>query len=80
MFQVRNFGNDRDYSDIDEMIEGLREHYRGMSVAIHVRTPRYGMTRPFFVDVTAGGELFESYSENGYVRLDTNLLREAAGC
>jgi len=77
-YRVRNFGNDRDYDSVEALIEGLAEHYRGESVAVHVRTPAYGMTRPFFVDVAQNGQLLETYGETPNKTVDIDTLREAA--
>jgi len=78
VFRIRNFGNDRDYDNVDELIDGLVEHYRGMSVAVHVRTPQYGMTMPFFVDVSENGEVFETYAEVPNKLVNVERIREAA--
>lgn len=61
-YRIRNFGNDRDYEDVDELIHGLRNHYAGDSVAIHIRNRR-GMLMCMFVDVTDQGEILESYPQ-----------------
>jgi len=59
-YRVRNFGNDRDYDTVDELLAGLKEHYRDESVAIQLKTPS-GMLLSIFVEVGSAGELFETY-------------------
>jgi len=78
VFRIRNFGNDRDYDNVDELIDGLVEHYRGMSVAVLVQTPKFGMTRPFFVDVSQNGEVFETYGDVPNKPVNIERIREAA--
>ena len=78
-FTVRDFGNDRGYGTVDDLMRGLEKHYAGRSVAIHVMTPKYGMTRPLFVDVSSDGELFETYGKNGRTRVEPTFIRDLAG-
>lgn len=77
-FRIRNFGNDEEFDDVESLVEGLVSNYRGMSVAVHVRGGPTGMLRPFFVDVTEGGDLVETYGEEPYKRVDIERFRAAA--
>lgn len=77
-FRVRNFGNDREYDSIEDLIAGIDEHYRGQSIAIHVKGGRHGMVAPFFVDVTQSGRLLATYSDHGEEVVDVSRLRAYA--
>jgi hypothetical protein len=77
-FRVRNFGNDREYDTVDQLVEGLREHYLGQSVAVHVKGGQFGMVRPFFVDVRRDGRITETYSDVPDKIVDTEQFRIAA--
>lgn len=74
-FRVRNFGDDREYDSVEDLLAGLDEHYRGQSIAIHVKGGRYGMVAPFFVDVTQTGRLLATYSDQGEEVVDVSRLR-----
>jgi hypothetical protein len=78
-FCVRDFGNDREYDDVGELMVGLREHYAGRSVAVHVRTPRHGMLHAMFIDVSAEGVLLETYPAEGRTRVTKEVFEAVRG-
>ncbi len=73
---IRNFGNDRQFDSVEETLQGLHEHYRGVSVAIHART-KTGLLRCLFVDVSGNCELYESYAREGCRRVSEDALVQA---
>ena len=77
-FCVRDFGNDREYDDVGDLMAGLREHYAGRSVAVHVRTPRYGMLQAMFIDVSAEGVFLETYADQGRTRVTREVFEAVA--
>jgi len=77
-FCVRNFGNDREYDNVNELMIGLREHYAGQSIAVHVRGRRSGMLQAMFIDVSDDGELFESYPADGPTRITKEVIQEVS--
>lgn len=77
-FLIRNFGDDREYDDLDSVLEALKTYYRGKSVALHVIGGKYRMVRPFFLDVGENGELYETYADQPYKLVDTSAFRRAA--
>jgi hypothetical protein len=60
-YLVRDFGNDRRYATVDELMDGLSKHYAGRSVAVHVRRVRTGIVHIFYIDVGLSGRVVESY-------------------
>jgi hypothetical protein len=70
---VRNFGNDREYDDIDQLLDGLHNEYAGKSIAVHIRT-KTGMLHAMFVDVDDNGTLFESYPRGGPTRVTRDTI------
>ena len=76
---VRNFGNDREYDDVYALMVGLREHYAGRSIAVHVRRRRTGMLHAMFIDVSEQGELFESYPADGPTRVTREVIEAVRG-
>lgn len=73
---VRNFGNDREYDDVDALMSGLHQEYAGMSIAVHVRT-NTGMLRALFVDVGQEGSLYESYPQGAATRVTRDTIVSA---
>lgn len=76
-YLVRDFGNDRRYATVDELMEGLRTHYAGRSVAVHVRRLRTGIVHIFYVDVGVSGRVVESYQ--GHREVIPQHFEEVAG-
>lgn len=76
-FLIRNFGDDREYDDLDSVLEALKTYYRGKSVALHVIGGKYRMVRPFFLDVSQDGQLYESYADRPFTPVDTSVFRQA---
>lgn len=78
-YLVRDFGNNRRYATVDELMEGLRTDYAGKSVAVHVRRQRTGVVHIFFVDVGVCGKVTESYASNGRREVNPWQFAEVAG-
>ncbi|HYD60523.1 MAG TPA: hypothetical protein VEC35_09225 [Noviherbaspirillum sp.] len=76
LFKIRNFGNDKECDTIEELEQSLQA-YRGKSVSILVRPPQR-LVYTVFVDVSASGELSESYGQKRTMRL-ADLLNASAG-
>jgi hypothetical protein len=77
-FLIRNFGDDRQYDDLDSVLDALRTHYRGKSIALHIVGGRNRLVRPFFLDIGQDGELYESYAPQPFTRVDPRIFRDAS--
>lgn len=73
MHTIKNFGNDHEFSDLDELWRCLVSDYCGKSVAVHVNTDS-GIIRPVFVDVDSAGTVNESYGSRRVIRAAAELV------
>lgn len=67
MYQIREFGNDRECPSIIALQDTLRREYAGKSVSVLYRAGATGMRRVHYVDVQADGTVIDSYGEQAPV-------------
>ncbi|MGP9796959.1 hypothetical protein ACT3UJ_06340 [Halomonas sp. 86] len=67
MYQIREFGNDRECPSIAALQETLRREYAGKSVSVLYCARATGMRRVHYVDVQADGTVIESYGDQAPV-------------
>lgn len=67
MYQIRDFGNDRECPSIAVLQETLQREYAGKSVSVLYRAGATGMRRVHYVDVQTDGTVIASYGEQAPV-------------
>lgn len=64
MFTIRDYGNDTECADGEELVATLSSKYKNNSVSIQYATKATGMKAVHFVDIDAQGGISNSYGED----------------
>lgn len=69
-YKVKNFGDDSECRDLDELKLVLRERYLGKSISIVFPTQPNGILKTIFADVSSNEDISASYGKKETINLD----------
>ncbi|MCZ4310985.1 hypothetical protein AB6D66_00285 [Vibrio pomeroyi] len=76
MFLIRDYGNDTECANGEELVDTLSSKYKDNSVSIQYATKATGMLAVHFVDIDAQGSITDSYGDEA--PFDLSLLESKA--
>lgn len=73
MLEIRNFGNDVCFTDIDLMINYLKVNYLNTSLSI-ILTLKNGVKHPIYISLNYAGDIVSTYKEGDDLELKSYII------